>query len=68
MASKPAELSRPRYTTAVGKDVKIRMRDGVASTPYTHYAAAYNTNGGNTVHTGGRMASCLLLPAIPAKP
>jgi putative CocE/NonD family hydrolase len=45
----------------------IQPRDGVGSAPYTHYPAAYNTGGENTVHTGGRMASYLMLPIIPAK-
>jgi putative CocE/NonD family hydrolase len=47
--------------------IDIQPRDGVGSTPYNHYPAAYNTNGLNTVHTGGKMASYLLLPVIPAK-
>ena len=47
--------------------IDIQPRDGVGSTPYNHYPAAYNTNGQNTVHTGGKMASYLLLPVIPAK-
>ena len=54
-----------------GKGHRIRLdiqpRDGVGAAPYTHYPAAYNTGGLNTVHTGGRMASYLLLPIIPAK-
>jgi uncharacterized protein len=45
----------------------IQPRDGVGSAPYTHYAAAYNTGGENTVHTGGNMPSYLLLPVIPSK-
>ena len=45
----------------------IQPRDGVGSAPYLHYPAAYNTGGENTVHTGGRMASYLLLPIIPPK-
>ena len=52
-----------------GKGHRIRLdiqpRDGVGSTPYTHYPAAYNTGGLNTVHTGGSMASYLMLPIIP---
>jgi predicted acyl esterase len=44
----------------------IQPRDGVGSAPYTHYAAAYNTGGENTVYTGGNMASFLLLPVIPS--
>ena len=54
-----------------GKGHRIRLdiqpRDGVGSTPYTHYPAAYNTGGLNTVHTGGGMASYLMLPIIPPK-
>ena len=54
-----------------GKGHRIRLdiqpRDGVGSAPYLHYPAAYNTGGENTVHTGGRMASYLLLPIIPPK-
>jgi putative CocE/NonD family hydrolase len=45
----------------------IQPRDGAGSAPYTHYPAAYNTGGENTVHTGGKMASYLLLPIIPPK-
>jgi len=45
----------------------IQPRDGVGSAPYTHYPAAYNTGGENTVHTGGKMASYLMLPIIPKK-
>jgi len=45
----------------------IQPRDGAGSAPYLHYPAAYNTGGENTVHTGGRMASYLLLPIIPPK-
>ena len=43
----------------------IQPRDGVGSAPYTHYPAAYNTGGLNTVHAGGSMASYLMLPVIP---
>jgi putative CocE/NonD family hydrolase len=46
----------------------IQPRDGVGSAPYTHYHAAYNTGGANTVHTGGETASYLMLPIIPPKP
>ena len=45
----------------------VQPRDGVGSAPYTHYHAAYNTGGYNTVHTGGDMASYLLLPIVPPK-
>jgi putative CocE/NonD family hydrolase len=45
----------------------IQPRDGVGSAPYSHYPAAYNTGGESTVYTGGKMASYLLLPVIPAK-
>ena len=51
----------------IEKDVKVRMHDGAGSAPYLHYPAAYNTGGENTVHTGGRMASYLLLPIIPPR-
>ncbi|MDH3287120.1 MAG: CocE/NonD family hydrolase [Betaproteobacteria bacterium] len=44
----------------------IQPRDGVGSAPYTHYSADYNT-GENTIHTGGSMASHLLLPIIPQR-
>ena len=44
----------------------VQPRDGAGSTPYTHYAADYNT-GTNTLFTGGAKASYLLLPLIPAK-
>jgi predicted acyl esterase len=42
----------------------IQPRDGVGSTPYTHYSADYNT-GTNTIYTGGGRASYLLVPVIP---
>jgi hypothetical protein len=45
----------------------IQPRDGIGSAPYLHYPAAYNTGGENTVHTGGKMASYLMLPIIPPK-
>jgi predicted acyl esterase len=52
-----------------GKGHRLRLdiqpRDGVGSAPYTHYCGDYNT-GTNTVYTGGRTASHLLLPVIPA--
>ena len=44
----------------------VQPRDGVGAAPYTHYSADYNT-GDNTLYTGGRMASHLLLPVIPEK-
>jgi predicted acyl esterase len=44
----------------------IQPRDGVGSAPYTHYSADYNS-GTNTVYTGGKTASYLLLPIIPQK-
>jgi predicted acyl esterase len=44
----------------------IQPRDGVGSSPYTHYCADYNT-GTNAIHTGGTRASHLLLPLIPEK-
>ena len=53
-----------------GKGHRIRLdiqpRDGVGSAPYTHYSADYNS-GTNTIYTGGRTGSHLLLPVIPAK-
>lgn len=67
MSTETQALSRPRHTMTIEKDVKVRMRDGVGAAPYLHYPAAYNTDGENTVHTGGRMASYLLLPVIPPK-
>jgi predicted acyl esterase len=42
----------------------VQPRDGMGSAPYTHYSADYNS-GTNTIFTGGRRASCLLLPVIP---
>ena len=42
----------------------VQPRDGVGSSPYTHYSADYNT-GENVIHTGGSRASYLLLPIIP---
>jgi predicted acyl esterase len=54
-----------------GKGHRIRLdiqpRDGAGSAPYLHYPAAYNTGGLNTIHTGGRYASYLMLPVIPPK-
>ena len=53
-----------------GKGHRLRLdiqpRDGVGSAPYTHYSADYNS-GSNTIYTGGKMASHLLLPVIPQK-
>lgn len=43
----------------------IEPRDGVGSAPYTHYHADYKT-GTNTICTGGKFASHVLLPIIPA--
>ena len=40
---------------------------GALPAPYTHYPAAYNTGGTNTVHTGGKMASYPMLPVMPPK-
>jgi uncharacterized protein len=48
--------------------IDVQPRDGAGSTPYTHYPAAYNTGGHNTIHTGGDTPSHLLLPVIPPKP
>ncbi len=45
----------------------VQPRDGVGAAPYTHYPAAYNTGGMNTIHTGGRTPSYLLLPIIPPR-
>jgi predicted acyl esterase len=45
----------------------IQPRDGVGSAPYTHYHGDYNSGGRNTIHTGGKYASHLLLPVIPAR-
>lgn len=42
----------------------IQPRDGIGSSPYTHYSADYNS-GTNTIYTGGSKASYLLLPIIP---
>jgi len=42
----------------------IQPRDGLGSSPYTHYSADYNT-GTNVIHAGGSHASHLLLPVIP---
>ena len=44
----------------------IQPRDGVGSAPYTHYHGDYNAGGKNSVFTGGRHASYLLLPIIPS--
>jgi hypothetical protein len=45
----------------------IQPRDGVGSAPYTHYHGDYNTNGKNTIYTGGKCASYILLPIIPSR-
>ena len=45
----------------------IQPRDGVGSAPYTHYHGDYNSGGRNTIYTGGKYASHLLLPVIPAR-
>jgi hypothetical protein len=45
----------------------IQPRDGIGSAPYTHYQGDYNTGGKNTVYTGGRCASYILLPIIPSR-
>jgi len=54
-----------------GKGHRIRLdiqpRDGVGSAPYTHYPAAYNTNGENTIYAGGATPSYLMLPIVPAR-
>jgi len=39
--------------------------DGVGSAPYTHFHADYNWGAVNTVHSGGKRPSFLLLPIIP---
>jgi predicted acyl esterase len=44
----------------------VQPRDGIGSAPYTHYSGDYNT-GTNTIFTGGKRASYLLLPVIPKK-
>jgi predicted acyl esterase len=44
----------------------VGPRDGVGSAPYTHYSADYNV-GTNTLHSGGSVASHLLLPVIPRR-
>jgi predicted acyl esterase len=44
----------------------IQPRDGVGSAPYTHYHADYNAGADNTILSGGRYESYLLLPVIPA--
>jgi len=45
----------------------IQPRDGLGSAPYTHYHGDYNTAGKNTVYTGGKNASYILLPIIPSR-
>lgn len=44
----------------------VQPREGIGSAPYTHYSGDYNT-GTNTIFTGGKQASYLLLPVIPKK-
>lgn len=44
----------------------IQPRDGVGSQGYMHYHADYNA-GTNTIHSGGKYESYLLLPIIPAR-
>ena len=47
--------------------VDIQPRDGQGSAPYTHYHADYNAGAMNSVYAGGKTASYLMLPVIPAK-
>jgi len=47
--------------------VDIQPRDGQGSAPYTHYHADYNAGAINSVYSGGKTASYLMLPIIPAK-
>jgi putative CocE/NonD family hydrolase len=47
--------------------IDIQPRDGVGSAPYTHYHADYNAGAENTIHSGGKYHSWLMLPIIPAK-
>ncbi len=46
----------------------ITPRDGVGTGHFTHYNADYNAAATNTIHSGGKQLSYLLLPVIPAKP
>ncbi len=45
----------------------ITPRDGVGTGHFTHYNADYNAGATNTVHSGGKHLSWLLLPLIPSK-
>ena len=47
--------------------IDIQPRDGVGSAPYTHYHGDYNAGAMNTVYSGGKTASYLLVPIIPDK-
>jgi predicted acyl esterase len=47
--------------------IDIQPRDGAGSAPYTHYHCDYNAGAKNTIYAGGKTASYLMLPIIPAK-
>ena len=47
--------------------VDIQPRDGIGSAPYTHYHGDYNAGAKNTIYAGGKTASYVMLPIIPAK-
>jgi len=63
---RPVEIWSTSMVVKKGHRVRldIQPRDGIGSTPYTHYAADYNS-GTNTIFAGGARASYLLLPIIP---
>ena len=41
--------------------------DGVGTAIYTHYNADYKAHAKNTIHSGGKRSSYLMVPVIPAK-
>jgi putative CocE/NonD family hydrolase len=47
--------------------IDIQPRDGAGSAPYTHYHCDYNAGAKNTIYAGGKNASYLMLPIIPAR-
>jgi len=47
--------------------VDIQPRDGQGSAPYTHYHADYNAGAVNSVYSGGKTPSYLLVPIIPPR-
>jgi putative CocE/NonD family hydrolase len=47
--------------------VDVQSQDGVGTGIYTHYSADYKAGAQNSIHSGGKKESYLLVPVIPAK-